>query len=537
MKFTNVTGGIYAPQDNISDGGIRVIFKVYFIVLVLLIGLVGNYCCRLNARLRLLRGQIVSLTATTGWVSGPSLIGLIWELRTMPGGWLGFLMLLAAVLDLVGELGAAKTVTSVPWFSTVYHSKGMTMNATTRTAYPSVNWEAYRWASQAQRNSYVNGLDTGLGELHYGIYRMVTNDSHFMANTDDAIGYWSCKRSNNEPIIYDQQWKLNMQKDEVYDTDIWNDLYERSLLYGSGYYTATSNVTSRNPDTGYSTGPSTHTVIMTASNYTYGALYEIKAAIDTKDIDDQGSKEIDTFTCQLRATDTARTVEQIAQVIDIDRTLWAWSPGMIGAMFPGVHEPMSYDLQWLEITLQWYLNSMIMVAGGEESVITPNTVGYKAGAIVNKTFIPWWILVICSIVLLLLCFLTTFAAYLSLACQTAQINHSHARYGRLTVSARGIHDNTPIGMVEWIRYATYESRDEQRRPKSNQLKDYILSTTWHAKRRLGIVQMSKHGQTNPLTHENPFDQRSDTYSDHTTSTSYFPSLREKGAHVVVKQEI
>lgn len=493
----NSTSGIFISQERITDGGVRVVFKAYFIILLVCIAIVGNYCCELNARLRLLRGRRVPLTSTVGWIHGPSFFMVFWFLRSIPGGWLGFLMLLTTILDLVGEFGVAKTVRTVPRISTKYHPNGMILNGTSITPQPNINWEAYRWASQAQVNSYRNGHDSGLGESHYGIYKMVTNDTHFMAHGTDEIGYWSCTRTTPQSITYDQSWR-GADGGEILDNYIWNDLFDKNLLYGHGSSLATSNVSVTNPNTGYSTGPSTHTVILTASNYTYGSLFEIKAAIDTHDLDNKGSKQMDTFHCLLRAKDTAQTVQKIAQIIDIDTTLYNWCAPMVGTMFPGLHEASSYSLQDLEITLQWYLNSMIMVAGGDESVTTPNISGYMIGVVIFATVIPFWILAVCILVWLLQCFLAAFAFSQWLAIKNIGLLYDTSEAGMTRIAAKEINENTPIGLLDWMTHAAYESRDVDSIPKYKDLRSWILSTTWHGGRRLGIVRSAEHGQVNPF---------------------------------------
>lgn len=528
----NSTSGIFVSQDRITDGGVRVVFKAYFIILLFLIAVVGNYCCQLNARFRLLRGRRVPLTSTVGWIQGPAFLTTFWFLRSIPGGKLGLLMLLTTILDLVGEFGVAKTVRTVPRLSTKYHPSGMILSSSTTTSSPNINWEAYRWASQAQVNSYRNGHDSGLGESHYGIYKMITNDTHFMAHNADEIGYWSCTRTTNKSITYDLAWKP-AGADEIWDNDIWNDLYDKNLLYASGYYNlAQSNVSVTDPDLGYATGPSTHTVILTASNYTIGELFEIKAAIDTNDIDDKGSKQMDTFHCILRAKDAALTVQEIAKVIDIDSTLSDWCQPMVGAMFPGLHEPKSYSLQELEYTLQWYLNSMIMVAGGSESVTTPNQSGYETGNLIFATVIPFWIIAVCILVFLLWSFLVAFVASKWLAIKGLGLIYDKMEAGMNKIGAQEINENTPIGLLDWMTHAAYESRDVDHIPEYKDLKSWILSTTWHGGRRLGIVRTNEHGQVNPFRVPSfPMNPLSTQYQS-AASDGYFPPA--KLDHVVVE---
>ena len=402
-------------------------------------------------------------------------------------------MLLATCLDLTGEYGVSKTVTKYPRFRTEAVPKGMIVGANSITERPSINWEAYRYASTAQLNSYRNGHDTGLGQLHYGIYRMITNHTGFMANENDRIGYWSCTRTTEKPITYNQTWKG--EAEEIYDYDIWSDLFDRGLLFSYDTKLAASN-TSKYDDNDRAVGRAKHTTILTASSYTTGELFEIKAAIDTEDLDDIGSKQMDTFHCLLRSTESTKIVEEVARVIDIEATLFNWKAAIVGSMFPGIYEDHSYNVGQLEINLQWYLNSMIMVAGSHESVTTENTSGYKIGSVKFATIIPYWILGVVVVVFLLAKFLLVLTIYLWFA-----IRGTRSLYDLTPgphVTSREITMNTPNGMLEWMAHAAYESRDADQIPKSPQLHDWILSTTWHAERRLGIVRATEHGLVDPV---------------------------------------
>ncbi|KAJ9651709.1 hypothetical protein H2198_009021 [Neophaeococcomyces mojaviensis] len=525
----NLTSGVvFIPQHgNIGDGLIRGIFKTYFLIMLLAIAFIGTDCSRALVKLNLLRSKTVSVTMTTGWMQGAGLLNMIWELRALPGGWLGWLMLISTALDFVGEYCVAVTVRLRPQKTTAIRSNAMIMNSSTANveSRPNVQWGANRWATAAQLNSYTNGYQSGLGDLHYGIYRLVTNDTDFMARKDDEIGYWSCTRTTPAPIIYDQAFKGN--KKEVYDNDIWTDLYKRDLLYGAGYYPSSWNVTRNKNGTAY--GPSTHTIILTSSNYTVGNVFEIRAAVDTNDIDTLGTKQIHTYGCVLRARDSEQTVFKIARQIDIDYSLSKWSEAIAGAMFPDVRGFTSYPLNDLEITLQRYLNSMIMVAGSGESLSSPNTAGIEVGIVQMGTVIPYWIIVVASVVAALLLSLGTYFIFLLFAVEKAQIEYDRSNQDSKKVLGKEILDNTPIGLLEWMAHAAYESRDASRKPESKELRKWILSTTWHAGQRLGIVTESDHGRAS--------SSQALTFPPHHASTPLMSGATYKHEYMVDKHEV
>lgn len=483
----NLTSGvIFVPQHgNISDGFIRGLFKTYFLATLLLVAFIGNNCCRQVVKLNLLRNKTVRMTDTTGWIQGLGLFRVIWELRCVPGGWLGFLMILATALDLVGEYGVLVTVRLRSQQSKIVRQQGMIMNDSNANVNPRPNvaWGAYRWASVAQSNSFTNARESGLDEPRYGIYRIVTNDTNFMAAPYDIIGNWNCTRTTPlAGINYTQP----LDGPHISDDDIWTDLYNRNLLFGAGKYAATSNI-SITAANGSVSGPSTHLAILTASNYTRGAIFEIATAFDTMDYDDRGSKQMHTWYCFLKAEDKEQTVFRITENIIIDSTLYSWTSNIAGAMFPDLRGSSSVSLPDIQLNLQWFLNSMIMVAGSGESLTTPNTSDIPIGIVQLATVIPYWVIAVTASVMALTLFLIAYYTFLSVALKKAQVLYDESNKMGHKVQSSEIMEDTPVGMLEWMTHAAYESRDAQEMPETWQLRKWIVSTSWNAGRRLGIV--------------------------------------------------
>lgn len=304
-------------------------------------------------------------------------------------------MLFVTVRDPIGEHGVAITVKSQLRTTRRFLDRGGVMNTDSRTSQQSPNWEAFCWAADAQLNNYYNANMTGVGYKHYGIYRIITNDTNSMAAADDTLGHWGCSSNTATPLTYDQKLK-NLDALGIWDSDIWYDLWQQGKSY-DGPTAATADYSAYNWDTGYNYGPATHTTIITASNYARGELFNISVAIDIRDIDDKGSKEMYVLHCELRAWDGERTVESIARTISIWKTLKVWIPAIRGAMFPGLNERESHPKKDLELKLQLYLNAMIMVSGAQETIPTSNTASSKVGVVYRATKIPVWVLFVCAL--------------------------------------------------------------------------------------------------------------------------------------------
>lgn len=491
---TSYVHGVKASQRYIDDGTVRALFKVYFVVFVILIGIVGDLACRLTARSALLRGRAVTLTATTGWIHGPSFVKATFQLRRIPCGWLGWLMLVATVIDLTADFGVAKTVTSVPITSTTYWPQGMVVSNNTKTTKPSTQWQAFSWATLAQVYNSANAERWKLGNSRFGIYRFVHNDTNFLANNDDIIGYWNCSQTS-EPITYNQTFKGN--KTEIYDVDIWQDLAKRHLMSGDSAVTANATALDKK---GIAYGPVLHSTILSSSTTAIGYLFNVTAAVDTADLDIEGSKEIATWRCVLVSTDANKTVEQIARGIDISSVLAEWVTTIQGSLFPGLYTTKAYSLPVIKNTLELYLNAMIMVAGADETLTSPNTQKWRIGTYTFATLIPYWVIIVSSIIFAIALLLACYCLYLYLSIRKAQRTYEkhESQEDCNKVSAKEIADNTPIGLMDWMTHAAYESRDVDKVPEHKQLKYWILSTTWHGNRRLGIVKEDELGQTNPL---------------------------------------
>jgi len=488
------SSGVYIPYEVISDGAVRVLFRVYFIAVMLFIALAGSWACRVHVRHALLTGHTVPLTATTGWLQGPALAKILVQVRRIPGAWLGWLMLLATALDLIGEFGVAKSVTLIERATRSTAATGMIVDGTHPQMFPDIEFQAYSLAASAQLYSYSNGLSSGLDADRYGIYRFITQDFTFMASSEDIIGKWYCIKTTQQPIVYDQQWKGTAK--EIYDTDIWEDLYQRGLLYHSdegGYYFNRSDYS-----TGYSSGPSSHTTILSASDYKYGSLFDIKAAVDVQELDELGSKAIDTFFCQLKPLGQTTVVEDIARQIDIGSTIGDWIGQITGSLTPDLFATTTFDTTVIETTLGFFFNSMIMVAGSGQAVTSTNSQGYTYGAVQYVTIVPYWVIFICITVAVLGFSLLAYAIWLYIAVRARSVIYDRSASSFGHVKSKEIRDNTPVGMLDWMTHAAYESRDIDQIPKTHHLKDWILSTTWHAERRLGVVRRNELGHVNPL---------------------------------------
>jgi hypothetical protein len=89
---------------DVSSAHARLALRIYFNVLLSLLALIGDQCCRKRSQLRLLRGQTLDITQTTGWLRTPAAVFAMYAMRRSPAGWLGSIMILAGILSLASDL-------------------------------------------------------------------------------------------------------------------------------------------------------------------------------------------------------------------------------------------------------------------------------------------------------------------------------------------------------------------------------------------------------------------------------------------------
>jgi hypothetical protein len=186
--------------STIDSGTLRVILRVYFIVCLFFLGIIGRQCGKLAVKRDLLDGHQVRIHRMTGWLKSEAILSAIWKLRQLPGGWfLGLLMIIASLISLTADVIVAKLVVSESASDLCPFTQGLVMDWTDSESFsypPSNSWVA-TLASNAQYISLGNG-----DQCQVGIYRKIPGDqialNDFYGNTStpfpfqDITGYLWC---------------------------------------------------------------------------------------------------------------------------------------------------------------------------------------------------------------------------------------------------------------------------------------------------------------------------------------------------------
>ena len=201
---------------------VRLVLRVYFNIVLPLLGLVGDQCCKKRAQFKLLQGRRLDVTQTTGWLSGAGAASVMFALRRIPAGWLGLIMISSSILWLAADLVTSGFVVTVdvvdrcPFITTSYVVVGHKDSGVHHIGPYSTGsiGAPFDIITRAVENSKNNG---GLN----GIFHKVNTDPSFRADEHDLIGGWHCQQIGQDSTYPPRQDVQSMI----------DDLTSRELLY------------------------------------------------------------------------------------------------------------------------------------------------------------------------------------------------------------------------------------------------------------------------------------------------------------------
>ena len=473
---------------DIDSGIVRFALRVYFMILLFVIALLGDQCLALRTKLSLLRGRPVTVTSMTGWLRGAQLLKGTYQLRRVPGGILGGFMLLSAIIALLADLAVSAFVVTHNQQSRCDFTKGLAMNETT-SEYPSLLGTCFLWASAQQVTSMRNG-----GMM--GIYKKADNSTNFAADWDDVIGNWTCQYEG-PPHVY------NAYLDT--DHDIIEMLTDQDLLYGEirTYY----NIT--NLDSGLP--PSWQTLIVSAdalgSSTDYKGkkgAFNFKAAVDQFDDSITRQKHMQPISCKAHdLTPERKIINKILAKINVPEMLLKWDGGIQGKLYDGFDSKYSIDFNnpgAVPLNIAWMLNAMTMVAGAANSVNYTSDEGQ--GCLKPFTRIPPQVITLLLITTAIGIFFCVYIFWLWLSVHSASKHYDRKAFAQQAspmmgppgrgVDSKEIRDNTPNGLIDWMQHAVHETGTADNMPKARQLRKWHFNTAHKQGRgqRLSVMHKS-----------------------------------------------
>lgn len=459
----------------IQSGYVRIAFRVYFTIGFILIGFLANICRARRNHWAIANGTQVPLPAMTGWLTNMSLLTAIWRLRRMPGGvWLGSLMVVCTVLSYLSDLAVSGLVRTVTVSGRCPFGTGLVV-ATSRADLPDVTglWEVpptngapFFVVSQAQLTSVANG---GL----VGIYWKANRDLTFRADTLDVAGQWNCTDVNNDISYYP----------DVSVSTINKDLFQRGYLYHSQTSSCWSD---------YGNGSYAHLLFLdsNAPAYQTGFAFDVRASIDLS-AGAMENKVMKSFHCTM----SGDGVQWVQLNLNSTGTLDKWTLPFQANVYDGSGSGANNDSG---LILEQYLNTMIMVAGGDNYLLnTPPSNGTGGGntqgCLIQQTSIPVEIIILFALVTILVG-----GMVLDLLILTLIALPPNASWKRLNEQfLRKVNRETPNDLVDWMSQAVRErgGLDDTEEIEGKTLRLWVFGRRDN-KGRLGVGLLGRQRQPN-----------------------------------------
>lgn len=439
---------------NADGSDVRLGLRVYFTLILILIGFIGDWCCALRVRLRLHRLQVVELPQMTGWLSGSRFAYAVASLRAAPAGWLSLVMLLVTVLGFVSDLAVSGLVVSTQvvdrcHFNTtgVYSTLsdddfGLKMGVANAGV-------LYDLVLGAQATSQLNG---GID----GIYQKVNSDLTFRAQKRDTVGQWECNSTGEErtfPASYNTTENMDtigeaLEQEGLLFADTWRGYWDNSGSGPRGYF------------------------IWSSSTYgdVSGLPWTVRAAVQMS-LNTSEPKQMRIFSCAMNAP----SLEWLLPLIETQALLETWGPVVQANMYP-MFQVVAKIPAMLELypgkVIASKLNAAMMVGGQSwGNSVSPRTVDDPTqGCLALRTLVPWSVAALFFLTALLTVGLTTYLIALQLLIGSARKSNPHGY-----ISA--INESTPNDLLSWMRQATEETNQKPLKAKR--------SRSWYADWRFG----------------------------------------------------
>jgi hypothetical protein len=355
---------------SITTAEVRVVLRVYFLVVLALAGFFVRRVLHGRNKLRILGGDSILATRALNSLDGLDLLLASLKLRALPSGTFGFSFLLFLfVLGKAADLLTSYLVVNHLIQSRCSFGQGLVFDDGTKLAMPPFNGRPFQVVQNAQLLAVNNSCP-------YGIYKKLNTDISFCPEKRDILGSWNCN------IVNDQTPKSYAAGTN--SSDIAEDMIQKGLIYDNGYVEQTQ----------WSSGFVNHLVIWStsASLDSDGSLWSVKAAIETT-YRAEDDIQLTPLTCSVSASGAEQTVKDMAS----GTTLKAWAPTFQGLMYNGFNTTAIQDV---EDALAILLNTMAMISGGNNYLLSEPEAGQDKtqGCLVKAAYVPTVMVVIFLVV-------------------------------------------------------------------------------------------------------------------------------------------
>jgi hypothetical protein len=455
---------------NSTSATVRLVLRVYFNVVLLLLGLIGDQCCKNRSRLRLLRNRPLEITQTTGWLRGTSAAYAMYSMRRSPAGWLGFVMILAGIFWLVADLVVSGLVVPVNVVDRcLFNITGPYEMATTNYTFGPFSiapvGTLFDIVTKAQKTSKANGGLTG-------IFNKTNTDPLFRADAHDIIGRWECQQ-----VGRDSTYPFDASLESMFD-----DLQTQGLMYqyatacptsyiGKNAYIQVLGWSSSVGDWADNLTGTPSEIINSPESHPWNVLTAVEMSTDSgKD------RIMRSFNCTMNAP----TIEHILGKLQGPRTLDSFCMNLKSNIY-GYFTDGVPPVPDLSDAIGSTLDTVMMMASAQGAGV--NKPGQHPpdptqGCLAVKTQMPGPVIIVW--ILVTGATLAIFTYWLLLTLEIRALNK------RSTEEAALVTKNTPNGLLDWMKQAVREVEPNKTIELSN-LNDWTLATS-HEMQGLHLAQ-------------------------------------------------
>jgi hypothetical protein len=425
---------------NSTSPHVRLALRVYFNVILLLLGFIGDQCCKNRSHLRLLRNRPLEITQTTGWLRGTSAAYAMYSMRRSPAGWLGFVMILAGIFWLVADLVVSGLVVPVNVidrcpFDITNPYEVVTTNYTYGPFSIAPVGALFDIVTKAQKTSKANG---GLS----GIFNKTNTDPLFRADAHDILGRWECQQ---------------VGQDSTYPSDsslisIFGDLESRGLMYqyltacptnyiGKNAYIQVLGWSSSVGDWADNLTGTPSEIINNPESFPWSVLAVVEMSTDSSK-----DRVMRSFNCSMNAP----TLEIVLGKLQGPRTLEGFCMNLKSNIY-GYFTDGVPPVPDLDGAIASTLDTVMMMAsayGAGVNKPVPHISDPTQGCLAVKTQVPGPVIMVWILVTVATLAICTYWLLLTLQIQALR--------NRSTEDAALVTKNTPNGLLDWMKQAVCE---------------------------------------------------------------------------------
>ena len=422
----------------LGSATVRNSITALFVALNFLLAVAGGEFVKCKARRKVARGRPVAVHDLTSWLALSDLAKYSWSLRTLPGGWLGCLMIITGFISIGHQFLTNTLVTPslVPARCILDYGAILSDTGGATSYAPAAETEFAIQVYQSQLAMLKNGGTPG-------VYNRLFPDDEvqmFRPDPSDIIGAWNCANIRNDTVPWTGHAQYTNPPSGIAENDFQFWFNTSAYMFRSGAWATTGST------------------VGSTSNYFWNGFLIWSTASQT----DMSFVEVSILnlhffvggTPQTTDFDCTLTLDQPIPQLEVQQVLSDWVAKAYGLQMMTLS--MEESALWLELTLDAITTLTLFNDNTFPIDIEPPD---RIGCVVEGTRVSLFILLILAVValgvlLLLLALCSLLLASLKLPKQRTAL--------------------LPFDLADW-QLAVYHHNNGQLAPKRRDLKAAYMS--------------------------------------------------------------